>query len=211
MTRAPVRSLLLLSALAQAATGCVGASEYMTRGGSNAPSPQGAVGVATVVFFRPSTFAYGQNFRVIDHAGRFVGDTVAGSYFVVTPPPGDYVFVLGDDDIDVLYANLVPGLVYYVDVVPVPGSFVKRARFRPIRRNDATWRELPVKLLDRMLVPAFDKGQAALDRDPGLRSRVDRAKKKWAEMSPGERNVHSIGPGDAASPALPLPSTLPPR
>jgi hypothetical protein len=173
------------------ALGCAGSSPLMAKGPANPAPPVGAPGVATIVFLRPHTFAFAQNFRIIDHAGRFVGDALSGSYFVVRPPPGEYVFILGDDKIDVLYANVAPGFTYYVNVVPVPGSFTVRAELRPVRPTGAEWDHLEVYLRDRQVVPLLDEGQAAVDRDPGLRSRIDRAKKMWAELPAQERPAHS--------------------
>jgi len=143
---------------------------------------------------RPHTFAFSQNFRIIDHAGRFVGEALSGSYFVVRPKPGEYVFILGEDVLDVLYANVAPGFTYFVNVVPVPGSFTVRAQLRPLRPNDPEWNRLDAYLNDGQVVPLFDKGQAAVDRDAGVRSRIERAKKMWAEMPAQERPAHSLGP-----------------
>jgi len=175
-------------------SGCTGSSALMARAPANAPPPAGAPNVATIVFLRPNTFAYGQNFRIIDHAGRFVGEALCNAYFVVRPPPGEYVFILGDEHIDVLYANLAPGFTYYVNVVPVPGSFAVKAQLKPMRPNEAEWRRLDEYLRDSQVVPRLDKGQEVVDRDPGLRPLIERAKKMWAEMPARERPAHSLGP-----------------
>lgn len=193
-----IAPLVLLVAVS--ISGCTGSSPLMARGPGAASPPTGAPGVATIVFLRPHTFAYSENFRIIDHAGRFVGEALSGSYFVVRPQPGEYIFILGDDDLDVLYANVAAGFTYYVNVVPVPGSFTARAQLRPVRPNDAEWRRLGDYFRDPQLVPLFDKGQAAVDRDPGLRSRIDRAKKMWAELPAQERPAHSLGPTEGAPP-----------
>jgi hypothetical protein len=189
-------------------SGCTGSSPLMARAPANAAPPAGAPGVATVVFLRPHTFAFGQNFRIIDHSGRFVGEALSNAYFVVRPPPGEYVFILGDEELDVLYANLAPGFTYYVDVVPVPGNFTPRARFEPIRPTEHDLRRLGDYMRDRQFVPLFDRGQADVDHDPHLHSRIERAKKMWAELPASERPSHSLGPTDGVPPPAP-PNTAP--
>jgi hypothetical protein len=187
---------------AVSAWGCGGSSEWM-RGPVKSTPPLGTSGYATIVFLRPSTYAFTDNFRIVDHAGRFVGDALAGSYFVVRPLPGEYVFILDERDVDVLYANVAPGFVYYVVVAPEPGSFTPRAHFEPVRPTDRKWNLLGRDLSDPEAVPLFEKGQAALERDPGLRARIDRAKRIWASLSPADRAARSLGPSDGAAPAPP--------
>lgn len=180
---------------------CTGGSPLMARAPADAPRPAGAPNVATIVFLRPYTFAYAQNFRIIDHAGRFVGDALTNGYFVVRPTPGEYVFIVGDDAIDVLYANVAPGFTYFVNVVPVPGSFTVRAQLRPLRPSEPEWRKIRNYLDDRQFVPLHRQGQTEVDRDPTLRSRIERAKKMWAEMPAQERPAHSLGPTEGVPPA----------
>jgi hypothetical protein len=198
-----VAPLATISALTTSA--CSGSSPLMAKAPANAPLPAGAPGVATIVFMRPHTFAFSQNFRIIDHTGRFVGEAISASYFVVRPMPGEYVFIVGDDDLDVLYANVAPGFTYFVDVVPVPGSFAVRAQLRPMRPSGSEWRRLDEYLRDRQVLPLLDEGQRALDRDPGLHSRIERAKKMWAGMPAQERPAHSLGPTEGK----PLAATRP--
>lgn len=175
----------------------------MAKAPTDAWSAADAPGVAKVVFYRPSSYAFRENFRIVDHAGRFVGESVADSYFVVKPPAGEYVFILGDEDIDVLYANLAPGFTYYVRVVPVIGSFAVKAQLRPVRQNDSEWRRLGNDLRRTQLSPMFEKGQTAVDHDTGLHARIDRAKKMWAAFSPEERPGHSLGASDGIPPGAP--------
>jgi hypothetical protein len=191
----------LVFVVAAFVSACTGSSPLMARAPANAPPPAGAPGVATVVFLRPKTFGYMQNFRIIDHAGRFVGEALSNGYFVVRPPPGEYVFVVGDEHIDVLYANVAPGFTYYVDVVPVPGSFAVKAQLRPLRPGEREWQKLGDYLRSRQFVPLYASGQAEVDHDKGLRSRIERAKKMWADMPAQERPAHSLGPTDGVPPA----------
>jgi hypothetical protein len=190
----------LAFAVAGILSACTGGSPLMARAPENAPFPAGAPNVATVVFLRPHTFAYAQNFRIVDHAGRFVGEALTNAYFVVRPPPGEYVFIVGDDAIDVMYANVAPGFTYFVNVVPVPGSFTVKAQLRPLRPSGPEWRKVRKYLEGRQFVPLYGRGQTEVDRDPGLHSRIDRAKKMWAEMRAQERPAHSLGPTDGVPP-----------
>lgn len=191
-----IRAFALLGALA---TASCGAHTAMTAAPAGAQPPTGTPGVATVVFLRPSSFAFSVKFRIIDHTGHFVGDAVTSSYFVVRTKPGESVFILGDDDIDVLYANLAPGLVYYVDVVPVAGSFAPRAVFQPVKPGDPEWVQVERQLESKdPLVPDVARGQAELDHDPLLQNRIERAKKMWADLPPDERARRFLGPADGA-------------
>jgi hypothetical protein len=167
---------------------------------SDAPLPQGAPDQATVVFIRPSSFAFSVKFQLVDHVGRFVGELPPRSYFVARMPPGEYVFILGSEHIDVLYANVAPGIVYYVDVVPTPGSFEERAILRPVRPGEREWKALGRTFLrNTQLIPDLAHGQAELTRDPSLRARIDRAKRMWANLSPDERPLHSLAPNEGAA------------
>jgi len=207
-----IRAILVLSLAIASLSGCATSSVMVE--GRHGELPIGAPGVATLVFIRPSSFAFAREFRVIDHAGHFVGDALPGSYFVVRTPPGEYVFIVGGEDVDVLYANVAPGLVYYVEVTPVAGSLSAKTIFRPVKPGAQAWNDL-AKVLSRrrQWIPDFARGQAVVDRDPGTRARIERAKHLWASLSPDERMLQSLAPEQGAAffpqPPPPLPATPP--
>jgi hypothetical protein len=211
-----LRASSMLAVFFVALTGCTATSKYMTPVPSPAPPLAPTPGMAEVVFLRPSGLGSAILFTIVDQNGRFVGDSTAGAHFVTLLPPGEYLFIAEGENTAVMHANLAPGRLYYVEVVPKMGVFSARVGLEPIKPNGPAWAKVSEMLHDTSrFVPLPREGQAALDATASvIQSRVANAKKKWADYSPAERAESSLQPDDgvggAAIAAVPSPPAGPP-
>jgi hypothetical protein len=73
---------------------------------------------ATVVFIRPSSYAFLLPIPIVDGRGRFLGVSLAESHFAVFVTPGQNIFLTYSHHIAAVRANLAPGKTYYVVVAP---------------------------------------------------------------------------------------------
>jgi hypothetical protein len=181
-----------------------------------APAFAPAHGVATVAFLRPSGLGSAITFMIIDHNGRFLGDSTAGASFSVQLPPGEYLFIAEGENTAVMHANLGAERLYYIEVVPKMGLLSARVGLEPIKPGTDAWRKLPETIPDTTrLVPLFREGQAAIDATPDvIQKRIATAKEKWAGYSPAERVELGLEPADGiagqAPPGAPIASPPPP-
>jgi len=221
--RTPWRHFVLSVALGVSLFGCVGSSHLMADAPASAAPIAPSAGVASVVFARPSSFGWAVNFTIVDHNGRFIGDAVANSHFAVQVPPGEYFFIADGENTEVVHATLAPGKVYYVEVAARMGILTARVSIEPLRRDTDAWRAIVGSLAaTRRLVPLSSTGQAEIDRNAkAVQRRVERAKQRWAELSPAERAARTLAPDDgtgdthsgppvpSSAPATPQPTTAP--
>jgi hypothetical protein len=108
----------------------------------SAPLPElPARGHAVVVFVRPSTYAEGQRFPIVDHTGRFLGHSLPASWFETHLPAGDYAFFARAGNVAALQARLLPQRTYFVEVAPRWGFFSGRVQLLAITPRSERWRE----------------------------------------------------------------------
>jgi hypothetical protein len=121
----------------------------------------GARDAATIVFVRPSGWKGEDRTTILDEHGRFLGDSLARSYFAVRVPPGENLFVSCSSNTAALRAVVAPGRIYFVEVSPKPGFFGTRFSLVAVHPGAPSW-----KLLDSWItestayVPDESAGQA---------------------------------------------------
>ncbi len=186
----------LTLAAAPALAGCAGSSDRMRPAASAAPLAP-AEGEATLVFFRPSRFAFHVNFSIYDAKGAFFGDAVADSHFAVKLPPGGYTILAEGENTTALYAHVAAGKTYYVEVVPHLGWLRARVELEALRRGHPDLPEVEAWLRGRRLEPVAGPGRAAFDRGGAdLDGRVAEAKREWDALAPAERRERTLEPAD---------------
>jgi hypothetical protein len=194
-----VRSMSLLVPLLVGA-GCGAASSPYMRA-SEPPQPlRAAADSALVVFVRPSGFAYGVGANILDENGRFLGDAMAQSHFAVVMPPGRHMFAVWAENTDAVGAELAPGRVYYVEVMPTMGAFSAQMHLRAIKPSLPSWQHLQEWLTrSKQLIADMAAGQSNLDRRPqDVAERMRRARERLSRYS-GEALVeHTLAPDDGA-------------
>ena len=210
--------LALVVALSSALlTACSASSDYMREVAHPQP-PTGNPQAATVVFIRPSSFASSLATTILDGRGRFLGDALPSSYFVVQIPPGEHLFISWAENTASLKASLAPGLVYYVEVAPTIGAFSARVHLRAIKPSTENWAELPEWLQESTRYePDEAAGQAYLQsRQEDVTERIRRGNEILTEYDTEEMAERTLAPGDGLPPgaapgtAAPPPQTMPP-
>ncbi len=141
---------------------------------------------AVLVFVRPSGAAPLAMPAIVDERGRYLGTTVAASYFAATLPPGDHTFALCTTDGAVLRAHLAPGKRYFVEVT-VSQLFTTTGRLAPIRPRSEHWGDLTRWYVEKKHLVA---DEAAGQADLGERA-VSCARAGSGDDPPG-----TIGPDD---------------
>lgn len=192
-------------------TGCSASSDYMREVAHPQP-PTGNPQAATVVFIRPSSFASSLATTILDGRGRFLGDALPSSYFVVQMPPGEHLFISWAENTASLKANLAPGLVYYVEVAPTMGAFSARVHLRAVKPSTENWAELPEWLEEStQYEPDEAAGQAYLtSRQEDVTERIRRGNEILTEYDPEEMAERTLNPGDGLPPGAAPGTAAPP-
>jgi hypothetical protein len=155
-------ALLAVAALGASATGCVATSKYMFSPSLPIPAiaPPNA---AIVVFIRPSTYKASVATTILEDNGAFLGDSIGGTQFFVTLPPGPHFFLSWAENTAPLRATLLPGRVYYVEVSPRFGWLSPRVQLLAVTPRSEKWSELGEWISEsQQLVPDAAAGQAYL-------------------------------------------------
>jgi hypothetical protein len=201
-----VRPFHLIAVCALALGGCAGHSDFMVKvPRGTAPIAPGS-NSATVVFIRDSGIGFAVNFSIIDHAGNRLGDAVAKRHFALQLAPGRYYFFArGGSNTDAVQADVAPGRLYYVRVVPHLGVWLARVELHPVKPSDKEWRSVPEWLAhtDR-LTPVIPATAISVSDSP----LPAWASKAWSALSPADQAARTLAPDDAG-PLPPTPSTTP--
>jgi hypothetical protein len=171
-----------------------------------APAITATPGKATIVFVRTSGVGSAIKFMIIDHYGRFLGESTASSHFPVVLEPGEYLFIAESENTAVMHANVWPDRVYYVEVVAKMGVLYARVGLEPVKPGTDSWKEVKGWLsgTDRFM-PNAAQGQAAINADSAeIQKRIANAKEKWAGYSAAERAEVSLEPTDGAGGQVPM-------
>lgn len=152
---ASIRFVMAL-ALALLMVGC--GRGYMME--AQTPQSVGAnASAATVIFVRPSGYGGGE-FPILDGQGHFLGAAPGNSWFVVSVPAGEHLFIAWSEGTPALKATLEAGKIYYVEVGVTIGAWSPRARLFAVGPQRPQWAELPKWLSETTpVVPAPDAGQ----------------------------------------------------
>jgi hypothetical protein len=191
-----VHSLLLALLILLAAAGCGGPS-YMTQAASPQP-PAADPAMATVFFIRPSGYAGGREYVILDETGRFLGEVKGESYFVTKMPPGEHSFVAWSEGSPTLRATLEAGKIYYVEVGVVIGAWSPRARLFAIGPQRKPWPELAGWLAQsRLLVPTQGAEQRfAQDKGAEAREVVQKGLAEYAGYDAEAKSLRTLTPAD---------------
>jgi len=186
--------LLPVAVFAVALAGCAGHSDFMLKVPQGAPAVAPVSDRATVAFIRDSGFGFAVNFSIIDQAGNLLGDAVARSHFALQLPAGRYFFFArGNENTDVVQADVRAGRVYYVHVVPHFGTWLAHVELDPIKPNEPDAGSLPAWLAETdHLTPLIPKVPTSLEEN----ALPDWASKVWSTLSPSEQVAHSLVPSD---------------
>ncbi len=128
----------IVSLLGVVNAGCAASSDAMQDMRAPLPSLPSPVD-AIVVFVRPSTYARGDRYTVIDGQGRFLGHSLPMSWFEVRLEPGYHVFAARGENLSALRAWLSPGQTYFVEVSSKPGFFSSRVQLLSIAPRFDSW------------------------------------------------------------------------
>lgn len=162
MSRSALRSAAAtcIALMSLALAGCSATSPYMQE--STTPivlAPR--AGAATVVFVRPSSFGAALRATILDGRGRFLGDSLPHSYFAITVPPGEHLFIGCAENTAALRATLAPGRTYYIEVSPRIGSVSPRVELLAVTPKSETYRDLGAWLAESTPLVADERaGQA---------------------------------------------------
>ena len=182
--------------LAAGLAGCSASSDYMHPVGPPQLAPK--ADTATVVFIRPSGYAAGIATTILDDKGRFLGDSLAETYFVSEVPAGEHVFIAWAENTAALKAQLAPGKVYYVEVSPKMGALSARVHLLALTSRSESWGELQSWLADSQPMRTDEKaGQAYLaERAEDVQERIARAKDALTEYDAEELAERTLRPED---------------
>jgi hypothetical protein len=198
----PPRRRLLLSLLALftagSTLGCTVKSEFMT---DVAPQPiHGAVGMATVVFIRPSAQASEIRTTILDERGTFLGDSLPESHFAALVTPGQHIFIAWAENTDALKATLEAGKVYFVEVASRMGAEAPSARMHLLALSPraANWAKVDKWLLEtKELIANQEAGQRDLaSHQDDVKERIRRANDALASYNEDELAARTLRPED---------------
>jgi len=197
ISRLPSFVAVVAALAAGTALGCTGTSPYM------APTTHSAIEtvpeMATVVFARPSTFGGGADrVTIIDGKGRFLGDTLPGTYFAVKMPPGEHMFISWGETTSAVKATVTGGKVYFVEAFSPTGPGTPRLSLRAVTlRSPAYGKTEEWMTRATPLMPAEDRGQAYLQADAsGTQSAIANGTKTYAGYGPTELPDHTLAAED---------------
>lgn len=196
--------------LGLATVGCTVSSPYMEA--LAAPQPIAAdAGTATVVFLRPTSYAGRLKHMILDHKGRFLGESWGETYFSVKMPPGQYTFISWSEGTPALQATLDAGKVYYVEVGVTIGAWSARARLFGLGPRRESWAEVPDWIAkSTMLVPNEAAGQAQLASDQErVNEVIQKGLANWAEYDAEARAKRSLSPADGVGSVPASPAAVP--
>jgi hypothetical protein len=189
------RTLAALS-LAAGLAGCSASSDYMHPVGP--PQLAAKADAATVVFIRPSGYAAAIGTTILDDKGRFLGDSLAETYFVSQVPAGEHTFIAWAENTAALKAQLAPGKVYYVEVSPKMGALSARVHLLALTSRSESWGELQGWLADSQAMQVDERaGQAYLaERAEDVQERIRRAREALTEYDAEELAERTLRPED---------------
>lgn len=190
-------SLGLVCALVLGMLGCNATSTSMVR--TSHFAILGARDAATVVFVRPSSYKGEITATITDARGRFLGDSLAESYFVVRVPPGENVFISCTENTSALRATLAPGKIYFVEVASKYALFGARIHLLAIGPTSRAWRNLDTWMTESVAYATDEPaGQAVLAARPRgmLADCIARGEDRLRAYSAEELDARTLGPGD---------------
>lgn len=160
---------------------------------------------ALVVFVRSAKLGFAIRAHIMDDQTNFLGTAIAGGYFAVARPPGPQKFVVWSEVTDILVADLAPGLVYFVEVVPRMGVMRARFSFRASHRGTDLF-PFPKDTIDDATQYTVDQAEAREEMDDAQerREKLTEAKQELAGMSADALREHTLSPNDGhLEPGLP--------
>jgi hypothetical protein len=162
--------------------------------GASSPTAEAAADAATVVFVRPSVLGGAARVTLIDGKGRFLGDTLPGTYFAVKMPPGDHVFVSWGENASAVKATVVAGKTYYVEAYGPGGPGTPPLALRAVGLTSPSWAAVDGWLASgKALTPDEAKGQEYLQHDPaGVTAAIERGNRAIAEYQGDELTAHTL-------------------
>ncbi|MBW2522584.1 MAG: hypothetical protein JRI23_00345 [Deltaproteobacteria bacterium] len=190
-------ALALTVVIALSSIGCVATSDYMYQPATPVvPEPRSDT--ALVVFVRPSAYAASIAMTILDGNGRFLGDSLAESYFAVQVPPGNHLFIGWAENTAAVQAHLAPGRTYYVEVAPRMGWWSARIQLLALTPGSENWGKLSEWLRESdFYVVDEARGQAYLrERSEDTRERIRRGNDILTEYDNEELAERTIRPED---------------
>lgn len=177
-------------------TGCKSIPKYMREAEGTAPL-RAPPDKALVVFVRSAKLGFAIRAHVMDDQANFLGTAIAGGHFAVARAPGPQKFVVWSEVTDILVADLAPGLVYFVEVVPRMGVMRARFSFKAAHRGTDLF-PYPKDDLEgtqRYLVDA-SAAREEMDDAEERREKLKDAKQELAGMSADTLREHTLAPND---------------
>ena len=197
-SRPRAAAAVLAFAFAVAAFACnTGTSPYMGPG-SSSPAAEPATDTATVIFVRPSQFGGADRVTLLDGKGRFLGDTLPGTYFPVKMPAGEHLFISWGENTSAVKATLAAGKTYYVEAYGPGGSGSPRLALRAVTLKSPNWGQVDGWLATaKPLTPDEARGQAYLQGEAkGVASAIARGNRVLAEYDSAALPDHTLGAED---------------
>lgn len=197
ISRIPSFVTVVAALAAGVALGCTGTSPYM------APAAHSAIEtapeMATVVFARPSEMGGGAaRVTILDGKGRFLGDTLPGTYFAVRMPAGEHMFLSWGESVSPVKATVAAGKVYFVEAYSPTGLGTPALALRAVTLHSANYGKTEEWMTHATpLSPAEDKGQAYLQNEAsGVQSAIAKGTQVFAAYTPTESAEHTLAAED---------------
>jgi hypothetical protein len=152
---------------------------------------------ATVVFMRPSSRQSGSMTPILDGRGRFLGMSLAESYFATYVAPGPNVFIAWSLNPPAIRANLAPGKIYYVEVVVASGMGLQ-ADLLAVTPSSESWSKRREWLTDSTQLEVDEaKGQALVaEHRANVVKLIQQAGERLRKYSPEDMAEHMLDPND---------------
>lgn len=122
-------------------------------------------GQAVVVFVRPSSYARGDAFAILDERARLLGISQAATWFEARVSPGPHAFFADARNVPALRATLAPAKTYYVQVDASWAVFTVRVDLLAIAPRFERWQERDLWLAHSVGYQLIAPEQSSLDAE----------------------------------------------
>jgi hypothetical protein len=156
----------------------------------------GAPDAATIVFVRPSGWKGEDRTTILDEHGRFLGDSLASSYFAVRVPPGENVFVSCSSNTAALRAIVAPKKIYFVEVSPRLGLFATRFALLAVHPGAPSGKRLDRWMTESAAYVPDEQAGQAMSRAHGNEGCFRRARAVLDDYSEADLRARTLLPDD---------------
>lgn len=152
-----------------------------------------------VVFIRPVRVGFAVTPVIITSEGKYLGESIAKSYFAASLPAGKYTFIVDGENTHALKANLKAGKTYYVRLLVHFGTWSPRFHLVAYRPGAELWEEKDKFIADcEFYMPDREAGQKNVvdARAEDMKKLIEDGLKRFESYTDAEKKERTLNPED---------------